>query len=121
MIRIIKVAEDRIDIELNGKLDKEQMKAALDELEAKAGDMHEGKMLYTITEFHLPTLSAVIHEFSRLPSMLSLIRNFRRAAVVTDKGWLQKASEIEGALLPWLKIKAFDLNEREAAEIWLNS
>ncbi|MAM71454.1 MAG: hypothetical protein CMP91_09960 [Gammaproteobacteria bacterium] len=121
MIRIIKVAEDRIDIELNGKLDKDEMKTALDELEDKARDIREGKMLYTVTEFHLPTLSAVIHEFSRLPAMFALIKNFSRGAVLTDKLWLQKAAEMEGMLLPWMKIKAFDLNEREAAEAWLDS
>ena len=53
--------------------------------------------------------------------MLGLMRRFKKAAVLTDKTWLKKVSEFEGALIPGLEIKAFQLNKREAAEAWLNA
>jgi hypothetical protein len=40
-------------------------------------------------------------------------------AVVVDKSWVRKASELEGALIPGLRIKAFDLGQEEEAEAWL--
>ena len=121
MFKVTKIGTNRLNIELNGKLNTDEMKIALDELTEKAKDIIDGTLLYTVIDFHLPTLGAILHEFSRLPSMLSLIRNFSRAAVLTDKIWLQTASEIEGSLLPGIEIKAFSLDQRPAAETWLSN
>jgi hypothetical protein len=41
--------------------------------------------------------------------------------VLTDKIWIKKVSEIEGALIPGLEIKAFDRDQKEAADAWLAS
>ncbi len=54
-------------------------------------------MLYTIADFHLPSFGAIVYEFTRLPSILALINNFDRAAILTDKLWIQKK-------LPKLKV-----------------
>ena len=52
--------------------------------------------------------------------MLGLMKKFNRAAVLTDKAWLKKISEFEGALFPGLEIKAFDRDQRAEAEAWLS-
>lgn len=112
---------NRLDIELNGKLDAEEMKIALDELVSKSKDIENGKMLYDIIDFHLPSLGAIGIELSRLPSMFALMKKFNRAAVLTDKVWLQKISELEGVLYPGLEIKAFNRDQKEEAETWLST
>jgi hypothetical protein len=48
--------------------------------------------------------------------MFGLIKKFNRAAVLTDKTWLKKVSEFEGALFPGLEIKAFDRDQKIGAE-----
>ena len=121
MFKVIENGTNRLDIELSGKLNAESMKLALDELVSKSENIENGKMLYVIVDFQLPTLSAIGIEFSRLPSMLRLIKKFNRAAVMTDKIWLKKISELEGALFPNLEIKAFNLNQKEEAETWLSN
>jgi hypothetical protein len=78
-------------------------------------------MLYIISDFHLPSLAAIGVEFSRLPSMFGLMNQFDRAAVLTEKTWLKKVSELEGALYPGLEIKGFNSDERSEAEAWLSS
>lgn len=110
---------DRVDIELGGKLDSEDMKTALDELIAKTRDIEHGRMLYRVRDFDLPTLGALRVELSRLPALFGIVRNFDRVAVLTDKNWIQTASRIEGALIPGVEIKAFDLDEESEAEAWL--
>lgn len=120
MFKVEKNGADRLDIEMSGKLDSEMMQEALDELVEKSQGIQNGKMLYDVIDYHLPSLGAIAIEFSRLPSMLSFITRFSRAAVLTDKKWLKKASEIEGALIPGLEIKAFDRSERPQAEAWLD-
>lgn len=88
MFKIIKNGENRLDIEMSGKLDAEQMKIALDNLVTISENIENGKMLYDVIDFHLPSLSAIGIEFSRLPSMFGLMRKFDRAAVLTDKSSL---------------------------------
>lgn len=119
MFQIDRVFDDRLDIRMSGKLDSAGMNRALDELLEASRGIENGKMLYDVVDYHLPSLKAIAIEFSRLPSMLGFIRQFRRAAVLTDKSWLKAASEIEGALLPGLEIKAFDRDRRAEAVAWL--
>ena len=92
---------------------------ALDELVEKTKHIKKGRMLYRVKDFQLPTLGAMAIEFSRLPSMFGLIGKFDRAAVLADETWIQKVSEIEGALIPGLEIKAFRLDQETEAEAWL--
>jgi hypothetical protein len=106
-------------MELSGKLDTDSMKAALDELVTETEGIEHGRMLYDIVEFHMPSMGAIGFELSRLPSMLSLMKRFDRAAVLTDKAWIQNVSEFEGKLFPGLEIKAFDRDQRGEAEAWL--
>ena len=120
MFRITQKGMNRLDIELSGKLNSEEMKIALDELVSKSENMEHGTMLYDVIDFHLPSLGAIAIEFSRLPSMFGLMKKFDRAAVLTDKTWLKKVSEFEGHLFPGLEIKAFDRDQREEAEAWLS-
>ena len=121
MLKVIENGINRLDIEMSGKLDEESMKVALDDLVSKSKNIENGKMLYVIIDFQIPTLGAIGVEFSRLPSMLGLIKKFNRAAVLTDKNWLKKISEFEGVLFPGLEIRAFNIDQKEQAEIWLYS
>jgi len=120
MLKVIKNGTNRLDIVLSGKLDAKSMTVALDELVSKSEGIENGKMLYTVIDFQLPTLGAIGIEFSRLPSMFGLMKKFNRAAVLTDKTWLKKASEFEGALFPGLEIKAFNMDQKAEAEAWLS-
>ena len=120
MFKVIKNGPNRLDIELSGKLDADEMKVALDELVSKSENIINGEMLYDVVDFHLPSLGAIVIEFSRLPSMFGLIKKFDRAAVLTDKAWLQKVSELEGAFYPGLDIKAFNRDQKSEAEAWLS-
>jgi hypothetical protein len=121
MFKVTPRGGNRLDIEMSGKLDAEQMKIALDELVDKSKDIKNGKMLYDVIDFHLPSFGAIVIEFSRMPSMLGLMKRFNRAAVLTDKTWLKKVSELEAVLYPGLEIKAFDRDQKEQAEAWLSS
>ncbi|WP_028583748.1 SpoIIAA family protein [Desulfogranum mediterraneum] len=119
MFKVTENGTNRLDIELSGKLDSEGMRNALDELVEKSEHIQQGRMLYEVVEFQLPSLEAIAIELSRLPAMFRLMKKFERAAVLSDKNWIKTVSEIEGALIPGLEIKAFDRNQREEAEAWL--
>ena len=119
MFRVIRNGPNRLDIELSGRIDSDGMKLALDELISKAEKIENGKILFRIPDFDMPTLGAIAVELSRLPEMFRFIAKFERVAVLAGPGWVKKASEIEGALLPGLKVKGFDLDKTGSAEAWL--
>ena len=121
MLKITKPNKDRVDISLNGGLDAEEMRQGLDDLIAKSEGVENGKMLYTISLFAIPTFAALGVELSRLPKLFGLLGRFDKCAVLSDVGWLRTAAEIEGALFPGIEIKAFDLDEADKAEAWLEA
>ena len=85
MFKVTPNGKNRIDIELSGKLDSDEMRTALDDLVDKSDNIENGIMLYDVIDFHMPSLSAIAIEFSRLPEMFGLIRKFSKAAVLSDK------------------------------------
>ena len=65
---------------MSGTLKAKEMKIASDELVDKSKDIENGKMLYEVIDFNLPSKGAMAIEFSRLPYMLGLFKEFNRAA-----------------------------------------
>jgi len=121
MFKVIKNGENRLDLEMSGKLNAEEIKIAIAELVSKSENIENGRMLYDVIDFRLPSFGALAIEFSVLPTVFGLLKKFDRTAVLTDKAWLKKLSELEGLLYPGLQIKAFNRNQRAEAEAWLAS
>ena len=121
MFHVTRIGDSRIDVDFSGKLDSNEMRFALDELMRKSEGISHGKMLCRIGEFDMPTLGAVGVELSRIPQLFRFIRRFDRCAVVAGKEWIRKLGEIEGAMIPGLKVKGFDLHESAEAHGWLES
>ena len=121
MFKVIPNGDNRLDIELSGKLNADDMKVALDDLVSKSDNVENGMLLYIINDLEFPSFGAIGVELSRLPELFRLFKKFDRAAVLADKEWIKKISEFEGALIPGLEIKAFNLDEKTEAETWLSS
>jgi hypothetical protein len=121
MLNVIQISPTRVDIELDGAIDAVTMQTGLETLIDASKDVQNGQMLYTISEFSLPTLGAIGVEIAHLPQLFGLLGKFDKCAVLCDAGWLRKAAEIEGAIFPGIEIKSFEMDERAAAEAWLNA
>jgi len=119
MLKVVKQSDNRVDIELSGSLDAIEMRVGLDELIKVSADVANGKMLYRIFDFSLPTLGAMGVEMGRLPSLFGLLGKYDYCAVLCDTAWIRTAAEFEGALFPGIEIKSFDLDKVEQAEAWL--
>ena len=110
-----------IQIELSGEIDAAGMENGLNKLLELCEDLENGKLFYQITDFKMPTLAALGVEFMMMPKLFTLISKVDKAAVLTDENWIKTASVIEGALIPGLEIKAFDLGEDDAAMEYLKA
>lgn len=119
MLTITKPASNRVDIELSGQIDGDTMRAGLDALIEKTADLEQGVMLYRIHELALPTLGALGVKVEHLPKLFGLLGKIDRCAVLSDAAWIRTTAEIEGALFPGIAIKAFTLEDTDAAEAWL--
>lgn len=119
MMSIAKTAPNRVEIDLEGSLDANAMETALDRLLALSDGVSAGRMLYRVTNFEMPTLGVIAVELRRLPSLFSLIGKFDKCAVLSDTSWIRTWAEVEGALIPGLEIRAFELHEAAEAERWL--
>lgn len=121
MLTITRRGDDRLDIEFHGALDAAQMRAGLDDLFARSAGIEHGRMLYRVGDFDMPTLGAIAVELRHMAQMLRLMRRFDRIAVVADAAWVRGVSELEGALMPGVELKAFDTAHAAEAEAWLQS
>ncbi|MFP7673670.1 STAS/SEC14 domain-containing protein [Marivita sp. S0852] len=121
MLTITKPEPNRVDIDLSGKIDADEMARGLDELLELSQDVNAGTMLYRITSFAFPDFGALAVEMARMPKLFGLLGRFDRCAVVTDAAWIKTAAEVEGALFPGIDIKGFDLGEEHSAEAWLKT
>lgn len=119
MFHVTRIGDKRIDVDFSGKLDSNEMRFAMDELMRKSEGITHGQMLFRVGDFDMPTLGAVGVELSRLPQMFRFIRRFDRCAVVSAKEWVRKTSELEGALILGLTIKAYDQDRATEAHQWL--
>ncbi|SEK53957.1 STAS/SEC14 domain-containing protein [Pacificibacter marinus] len=121
MLNVTKPNSDRVEIELSGHLDADGMRLGLDRLIEVSENVRHGQMLYTISDFSMPTLGAFGVEVGRLPKLFGLLGKFDKCAVICDTAWLRKAAMVEGALFPGLDIKSFEPSETAQAEAWLTS
>ncbi len=119
MFTVSKPSPDRLDIEITGALDADAMQAALDEIVAQSEGITDGKLLFTIQNFEMPTFGAFLTEMMHMPSLLSMIRKFDRCATLSDVGWLRTFAEFEGAVIPSLDVRSFALTQTATAEAWL--
>ena len=119
MISVTKNGDNRIDIHIKGKIDSDDMSAALDQFMAETADLRHGLMYYQIEDFQWPSLSAIGVKFGQLPKLFGVINKIDKAAVVADQTWLRKIAEFEGAIIPGIEIRGFEPGEEAAAEAWL--
>jgi hypothetical protein len=110
-----------ISIEINGDIDAETMESGLNRLLELCDDLEQVRLLYRITQFKMPSLAALGVKFKILPKLFKLLGKIDHAAVLTDEGWIAKAAEIEGAIIPGLEIRSFSMEEEEAAMSYLRT
>ena len=60
MFKIIPNGINRLDIEMSGKLNSEEMKFALDELVSKSENIENGKMLYDVVDSEIGVSSSLL-------------------------------------------------------------
>ncbi len=121
MLTITKRDANRVDLDLAGSIDAEEMDRGLTELLEATEEMTHGRMFYHISGFEMPGLTPIWVKMGRLPKLFGLLAKLDRIAVVCDTPWIRTAAEIEGKVIPGLEIRAFEPHEKDEAEVWLSA
>ncbi|WP_372864964.1 STAS/SEC14 domain-containing protein [Spongiibacter sp.] len=119
MITVTAVNKHRVDMTMESSLSKQDMQQALDDLFKLTAELEHGTMLYTISDFHWPSLGAVGVELAHLPTLIKTLKKFDRVAVLSDRPWLRRISEFEGHLIPGVEIRGFEADKQAEATAWL--
>lgn len=106
---------------IGGTLDADAIARVFTAIEDALAE-HETVHLYAeIIQLGGLSLEALLKDTVASLKLLPRLGRFGRYAVVTDARWIQKAAGLEDRLLPGLTIRAFSLDEAEAARAWVAS
>ncbi|SDR69086.1 SpoIIAA-like [Halopseudomonas litoralis] len=120
MFQVMRIGNERLELDIAGKLDREGMREGLSALFTQAQGMQHGQLLMRVGDLEMPTAGAVGVELSHLPQLFRLIRQFDRCAVLSAREWIRTMSEIEGAMIPGLEVKSFSPEQDAEALAWLS-
>lgn len=114
-------AKGFVRLDIGGKIDEDEMKEGLESFLSIVDAAAKTDFLYTIGNFEVPALQAIAVEMGYLPRLFGSISKIGKVAVVADQGWLRKAADIEGMVIPGLTIKTFEPDQTAEAENWLTA
>ncbi|MCD6186016.1 MAG: STAS/SEC14 domain-containing protein [Deltaproteobacteria bacterium] len=98
---------------MSGKITESDMSLVLSDAKTKI-DLYGKIVIYEeIQSFKGIELSAIVDEFKYLFNVG--ISNIKKAAVVTDKGWVQKIVKIEDKIFKNIEMKCFSIEEKKLA------
>lgn len=118
MLDIELKASNRIELTASGRIDAEQMHAALDRLFTLIEPLDHFTYLADMRDIQVPTAGAFWEELKQIARLPGLLRKLDKAAVVTNQDWLAKAAQAESMLIPGLTVKTFGQHDR--ARVWLS-
>lgn len=64
-------------------------------------------------------LAAIFEEFKHFSTVMKLIRQIGRVAIVCDEAWIRNAAKMEGMLIPGAHYEVYKLAEATRARDWL--
>lgn len=118
MFKILKNTPPNVfGVEMTGKVTKEELEA-MDVLVENHAAENPGdlKFLMVLKDFEWNDFEAF---WADLKMDLKYLGQVSKTAVVTEQTWLENLSKVIKALSPKMKVKIFDLEEREDADRWL--
>ncbi|MFA9560020.1 STAS/SEC14 domain-containing protein [Evansella sp. AB-rgal1] len=105
-----------MEVVVNGKITKEDMEEFEQLFKEKKEKYGKVDLLMEVHEIQGYSMQAVMED---LQFSAKHWRDFNKIAILTDKKWIQIASNISN-VLPGVEVKHFDLVERDKALYWLD-
>jgi len=117
MLTTIPFEQDNIvGVRFDGKIELADFGALIPDLERRFETHRKLRIYAEFTSFSGMSFSALLADMN---FSFHHPTGFEKEAIVTDKKWLGRASEMVARLYPPTEVKAFSLDEAEAAKRWI--
>lgn len=116
MISLIPFEESHVvGLRIDGKIERDDFLAAIAPIKQKLEAIPKINLYVEMISFEGISLPALWEDIKfGIPNF----NNFSREAVVTDRAWLEKWTDIGGKLVPGIETKAFTFDQIEEAKQW---
>lgn len=118
MLEMLEIGIDNaVAIRISGKITEGEMSVVLDDARAKIDQFGNIVIFEQIDSFSGIEMAALVEEFKYAIEVG--LSNIVKAAVVTDKKWLEVIVNIEDKIFRNIEMRCFSSDEREAAIAFL--
>ena len=107
-----------VGIRLAGKISAEDVNGIKPALEKALAANDEIGVVVDMSGFEDASAEAIAADVKYEMSLMAKIGQFRRAAFIADKEWLQAVTGFVGSLIPTMQMKVFSPGEQEKAIAW---
>jgi hypothetical protein len=107
-----------LEITISGKITRDELTKVINDFRSPFENWDEIRILKRVDSFSGIELMALIDDFKFLFSNLDNMKKIKKAALVTDKEWIEKISEVMISVLPY-ESKIFENEDIEDARAWL--
>jgi len=115
----LKLENNIVHMIITGNIQPESMSQGLDwihELDAQDDNFN---LRIDMAQAEFDDLAAISQEFKRVATVLRHSKSSKKCALMTDSMFLRNSAKVEGAVIPGLEVRTFDLDETTPAERWL--
>lgn len=118
MMTLLPMVDDRVvGVRIDGTIREDELRAMVDVVEDKL-TRHEKLRAYV----EVAKLGSIEPRalFEDLKMGAKHWDRFERKAAVTDAGWMKSIADALDPLFPWIQLKTFGFDERDAAVRWIS-
>jgi len=119
MIEIYPTPDHVAAFRISGRLTGKDYETVTSEVRARLGRHEKLGVLVDLSEFEDITPEAAWKDIRFSFSLIGELKRFPREAVISDKQWVRVFATIAGPLVPYVTIRVFGSEEREAALAWV--
>lgn len=111
-------ADHVVAIQARGTLTAGELQRAIDAIEAAKSAHVRVSLVVEIDDLRWLTLTALLKDIGYGLTQLGDLEHYHRAAVITDREWIEHIAHLEERLFKAVEIRTFPRCEREAAMAW---
>jgi hypothetical protein len=111
--------EDVLAIRVSHKITGVDLDAIMDRLDALMASHDKVHVFAETRQIDGIELTSLPRYMSRALPLLAKLDKFGRVAVVADQGWVRAGSRLESAMLPNIRYRVYEPDERAEALAWV--
>ena len=119
MLEELDSVDDVLAIRVSHKITGTNLEARMDRLDALMANHQKVHVFVETHQIDGIELTSLPRYMSRALPLFGKLDRFGRVAVVADQGWVRAGSRLESAIVPNIKYRVFEPDERAEAFAWV--